>query len=109
MNAFERKITLSSNHFEMVDNTNRSVSVTIDQPGMDKLKWLSESSTENVFSHVTKEWELFFGPYIDGAETGYIFQVINMYSRRVASLTVEFDADVNMNTIKNWLKSVLGE
>lgn len=109
MDLFDGLVTLTDNHFNFVDDEHHLVSVTLDEPGMDKLRWLAKSNMENVFSHTTKEWELFFGPYINGMETGYILQAINVYSRHVSSLTIRFGNSLNMETVKGWFRSLLAE
>lgn len=109
MDLFDGLVKLNGNHLEFVDDEHHLVGVTLDEAGMDKLHWLAKSRMENVFSHTTKEWELFFGPYINGRETGYILQAINVYSRHVSSLTIRFGECVDMETVKSWFRALLAE
>lgn len=81
--------------------------VTLDETGKRKLQWLCHSPMESVLAYRTLEWDIFFGPYIDGARTGYIFQVINLYSRKVTSVTIPFETDVDINTVRDYLKSLM--
>lgn len=72
-----------------------------------KIKWLVSSKSEMVLTYKNDSSELFFGPYVKGTETGYIFQIINHYSRNVTSLTIPFTEEVNINTIKEYINSML--
>lgn len=104
----ENRIKLKNNIFTFITNKNEEVSISLDESAIIKLRWLLGSSNEMTFSTKTLEWDLFFGPYIKGATTGYIFQAINLYTRECYNLTVPFTETVGINDIKSCLIILIG-
>jgi len=104
----ENRIKLKNNIFTFITDKNEEVSISLDESAINKLRWLLGSSNEMTFSTKTLEWDLFFGPYIKGATTGYIFQAINLYTRECYNLTVPFTENVGINDIKACLIILIG-
>lgn len=104
----ENRIKLKNNILTFITDKNEEVSISLDESAIIKLRWLLGSSNEMTFSSKTLEWDLFFGPYIKGATTGYIFQAINLYTRECYNLTVPFTETVGINDIKSCLIILIG-
>ncbi len=104
----ENRIKLKNNILTFITDKNEEVSISLDESAIIKLRWLLGSSNEMTFSTKTSEWDLFFGPYIKGATTGYIFQAINLYTRECYNLTVPFTETVGINDIKSCLIILIG-
>lgn len=83
------------------------VDVLLGEREMDALYWICNYGSDTVFVRSTAEWEIFFGPYINEQETGYIFQLINRISRRVVTAAVPFNGSVDVKEIKHELSSML--
>lgn len=105
----ENKLKFENNIFTFLTDKGEEVSISLDESAVNKLLWLIESSSEMTFSTKTLEWDLFFGPYIKGASTGYIFQAINLYTRECYSLTVPFTENIGINDIKGCLITITGQ
>lgn len=88
-------------------SSGEEIRVDVGAQGIEKLKWLADTDTDVTFRYTTAEWDIFFGPYIDGAETGYIFQFINLYTRKVYSVQMSFSSERNIATVRQYLKSEL--
>ena len=104
----EDRLSIKHNILTLQTDNDEKISIMLDENAINKLRWLVESSNEMTFSTKTVEWDLFFGPYIKGASTGYIFQAINLYTRDCYNLTVQFTEAVGVNDIKSCLITLIG-
>ncbi|MCM1440871.1 MAG: hypothetical protein NC131_16975 [Roseburia sp.] len=85
----------------------RCANVLLDEAELNALRWMVQSDAETSFSKRLSSHEVFIGPYIKGAETGYIFQVINLFSRDVTTATVPFEGTVDAKSVKQALAEML--
>lgn len=104
----EDRLSIKGNVITLNTDSDEKITVTLDETAINKLRWLVESSNEMTFAAKTVEWDLFFGPYIKGASTGYIFQAINLYTRDCYNLTIPFTEAVGVNDIKSCLITLIG-
>lgn len=104
----EDRLAIKHNVLTLLTDSAEKIYITLDDNAVNKLRWLIESTNELTFSAKTVEWDLFFGPFIKGASTGYIFQAINLYTRDCYNLTVPFTESVGINDIKSCLITLIG-
>lgn len=105
-NVLDGKVAIKGNVLTVWEGDN-SVEVYLQETEMNALLWMMEADAEVVFSRRLPAWEIFFGPYIKGVETGYIFQVIELYSRDVTTATIPFKDGVDVKKIKQELSAML--
>lgn len=73
-----------------------------------KLSLLIQLDVASVLEEEVDNHTLFFGPYISGNVTGFVFQVIDLATRDVVSLRIPF-GKVKLSDVKDALKEALKE
>lgn len=108
MEELSKRISLTDNVLMLVDEGGDVVKVALTESALDNLRWLSVSDTGSVFTQEGSEWSLFFGPYIVANTTGYVFQALNKYTRKVFEVRVPFTESVNMSSVRTFINSLVG-
>ena len=105
-NLLESKAVIKGNILSVWEGEN-CVEIYLREAELSALCWMVEADAEVTFSRRVPGWEIFMGPYIKGVETGYIFQVIDLYSRDVTTATIPFKDGVDVRKIKHELAAML--